>query len=78
MLNENQKKVLVLHSQRKELQEIVNRVPGITTIKGVKYALRHGKINLEKSLDDVYFALKNKVLDDSQVKALKKMVDELT
>lgn len=75
MLNDKQKKVLILDSQGKTLREIAEIVH--MSVSGVKGALKRGKNNLDKSIENIDFAIKNNFLDDKQVWALKNILNEL-
>lgn len=68
-LTNKQKKVLKLHSQGKNIGEIIEETGlGYTS---VKYALESGKSKLENAIEIIKFAIENDVLDDEQVLALK-------
>jgi len=75
MLNDNQKKVLVLDSQGKTLREIAEIVH--MSVSGVKGALKRGKNNLDQSIEDLEFAIKNSLLDDRQIGVVKRIINEL-
>ena len=75
MLNERQKRVLLLNSQGKKSQEIAEILN--ITVKGAKDALSRGKNNLDKIIENIGFAIKHNLLDDRQVGALKNTLNAL-
>jgi len=76
MLNERQKTVLLLHSQGKKPREIAEMSRNIS-VRSVREALKRGKNNLDKSIENIDFAIKNNLLDDRQIWALKNILSEL-
>lgn len=75
MLNNRQRTVLLLHSQGKNNRQIAEET-GIS-LRTVPDALRRAKSNLDKSIENIEFAIKNKLLADDQVVALKIMLEAL-
>lgn len=75
MLNERQKTVLLLHSQGKNNRQIAEET-GIN-LRTVPDALKRAKSNLDKSIENVKFAIKNDLLADEQVVAFKIMLETM-
>lgn len=70
-----QKIVLKLHSKGKTIREIIEET-GYNR-NSVEYALKSGTSKLENAIELIKFAIKNNLLDDRQVEALKKITKEL-
>ena len=74
MLNEIQKKVLVLNSHGKKSHEIAEK-SGIKE-KSVGDVLKRGKSNLDKSIGNIKFAIENGLLNDEQILSLKSLLKD--
>jgi len=71
MLNQRQKTVLLLHSLGKNNRQIAEET-GIN-LRTVPDALKRAKSNLDKNIENIKFAIKNNLLSDEQIVALKTM-----
>jgi len=75
MFNETQKKVLILHSRGKKPREIAEIAK--IKVRTVREALKRGRNNLDKSIENIEFSIRNNLLNDKQVRALKEILNEL-
>ena len=75
MLNETQKKVLVLTSQGKKPREIAEKAR--IKEKSLGDVLKRARSNLDQSIESIEFAIENHLLNNEQILLLKNLLESL-